>query len=112
MRTEADEYTQLAAIGVPGVSIGSCVYGLDGWSYIEAAELEDRAAFIRRFVSEIGLLRASLASAIVSNNLSNEPRRTDPDDGGRTASETTADLHRHGRRRTKTDPPGRSSSGS
>lgn len=39
----------------------------------------------------------------VSNNLSNEPRRTEPDDGGRTPSENAADLHQHGRRRTHPD---------
>lgn len=43
----------------------------------------------------------------LSNNLSNELRRTGTDDGGRPASETPADLHEHGRRRTRTDPPGR-----
>jgi len=43
----------------------------------------------------------------VSNNLSNELRRTGTDDGGRAPVETAADLHRHGRRRTKADPPGR-----
>jgi len=48
----------------------------------------------------------------VSNNLSNEPRRTGPDDGGRTVAETAPDLHRHGRRRTTADPPGRRSAGS
>ena len=51
-------------------------------------------------------------TANVSNNLSNEPRRTGPDDGGRTVAETAADLHRHGRRRTTADPPGRRSAGS
>ncbi len=48
----------------------------------------------------------------VSNNLSNEPRRTGPDDGERTGAETSADLHEHGRRRTRQHPPGRASSGS
>ncbi len=110
--TEADEYEQLAAIGVAGLSIGSCVYGLDGWSYIDAAELEDRATFIRRVVTEVGFLRDGLVGENVSNNLSNEPRRTGPDDGGRTVAETAPDLHRHGRRRTTADPPGRRSSGS
>ena len=46
----------------------------------------------------------------VSNNLSNELRRTGTDDGGRAPAETPADLHQHGRRRTKAD--GRGSSGS
>jgi len=48
----------------------------------------------------------------VSNNLSNEPRRTGTDDDGRAPAETPADLHRHGRRRTKADPHGRGSSAS
>jgi len=48
----------------------------------------------------------------VSNNLSNEPRRTVPDDGGQTAGESAADLHEHGRRRTRPDGRGPHSSGS
>ncbi len=48
----------------------------------------------------------------VSNNLSNEPRRTDPDDGGRTDAEGAAGLHQHGRRRTRPDRPNPGSSGS
>lgn len=48
----------------------------------------------------------------VSNNLSNELRRTGTDDGGRLTPETPADLHRHGRRRTRPDgrTPGSSDS--
>ncbi len=37
----------------------------------------------------------------VSNNLSNEPRCTDPDDAGRADAQSGRDLHRHGRRRTR-----------
>ena len=51
-------------------------------------------------------------AAYVSNNLSNEPRRTEPDDDGRAAARDVADLHEHGRRRTTTDPPGRQTAGS
>ena len=39
----------------------------------------------------------------VSNNLSNEPRRTGPDDAGRTLDGEAPDLHQHGRRRTHPD---------
>lgn len=39
----------------------------------------------------------------VSNNLSNEPRRTGPDGAGRTGTDQASDLHRHGSRRTRSD---------
>ena len=48
----------------------------------------------------------------VSNNLSNEPRRTDPDDAGRTGVEKVPDLHQRGRRRTQPDGRGPRKSGS
>ncbi len=48
----------------------------------------------------------------VSNNLSNEPRRTEADDAGRVKSESGSDLHQHGRRRTKPDDRKRHSGGS
>ena len=48
----------------------------------------------------------------VSNNLSNEPRRTDPDDAGRTDPGTGSDLHQHGRRRTHPDGRNPNSGGS
>lgn len=54
--TEADEFDQLEAIGSPGLSIGSCVNGLDNWSYIETEELADRYDFIRLFVDEVAWL--------------------------------------------------------
>jgi len=98
--TESDEYRQLAAMGVPGLSIGSCVEGLDAWSFITTDEVEDRNEFIRFFVDEV---EALLSAPNVSNNLSNEPRRTDPDDAGRPDAEKAADLHQHGRRRTRPD---------
>lgn len=93
--TQADEYEQLAALGVLGLSIGSCVEGLDDWSFVTTEELEDRKEFVRLFAAEV----EALASANVSNNLSNEPRRTGPDGGGRTTLGKVADLHEHGRRR-------------
>ncbi len=48
----------------------------------------------------------------VSNNLSNEPRRTVTDDDGPSRSEQTADQHEHGRRRTTPDGRRPTSSGS
>jgi len=48
----------------------------------------------------------------VSNNLSNEPRRTNPDDAGRADAESGRDLHQHGHRRMRPDRPNRDSSGS
>lgn len=106
--TQTDEYEQLAALGVPGLSIGSCVEGLDDWSFVTTDELEDRKEFIRLFVAEV----EALVGANVSNNLSNEPRRTRPDDAGRASVDKAADLHQHGRRRTHPDGRSPDSSGS
>ncbi len=58
-------------------------------------------------VLALSLRADGFLDANVSNILSNELRRTGTDDGGRAPVETAADLHRHGRRRTTTDPPGR-----
>ncbi len=63
-------------------------------------------------VLALSLRKDGFLAENVSNNLSNEPRRTEPDDGGRTGSETTPDLHRHGRRRTTPDVPERRTPGS
>lgn len=38
-----------------------------------------------------------------SNNLSNEPRRTGPDNAGGSGDDEAPDLHQHGRRRTHPD---------
>ena len=54
--TEADEYHQLAAIGVPGLSIGSCVEGLESWGFIESADVEDWDVFTRLFVANVAAL--------------------------------------------------------
>ncbi len=48
----------------------------------------------------------------VSNNLSNEPRQTDPDDAGRRGVDKAADLHQRGRTRTRPDRRNRGSGGS
>lgn len=39
--TLADEYEQLEKIGAPGISIGSCVDGLDAWDFIDSDLVED-----------------------------------------------------------------------
>ena len=69
------------------------------------ADADDRSvsSWIRRAV-EHELERQGREN--VSNNLSNEPRRTDPDDPGRGSVDKAADLHQRGRKRTK--PDGRS----
>lgn len=54
-------------------------------------------------VLALSLREDGFLDANVSNNLSNEPRRTGPDDGGRTDADKAPDLHQHGRRRTKPD---------
>jgi hypothetical protein len=54
--TQADEYEQLAVIGVPGLSIGSCVEGLEAWGQIPMSELQDPDAFVRQFADEVSRL--------------------------------------------------------
>jgi hypothetical protein len=68
----------------------------------------DRAQFVRQFVAADASLVEVPGAAYVSNNLSNEPRRTEPDDGGRAAARNIADVHEHGRRWTTPDVVGRS----
>ncbi len=67
-----------------------------------SADEDDRSvsAWIRRAV-EHELERQARGN--VSNNLSNEPRRTGPDEAGRADADMAADLHQRGRRRTKPD---------
>jgi len=72
--------------------------GVDGLVYMSEASVE---AYLERH-----------GFGNVSNNLSNEPRRTGPDDAGRTGAEQPSDLHEHGRRRTHPDGPNPDSSGS
>jgi hypothetical protein len=71
----------------------------------------DRVQFVRRFVAAVASLVEVPEAAYVSNNLSNEPRRTGPDGAGREAAGNVADLHEHGRRRTTTDPAGLQTAG-
>lgn len=54
-------------------------------------------------VLALSLRKDGFLNANVSNTLSNEPRRTGPDDAGRTVDGEAPDLHQHGRRRTKPD---------
>ena len=110
--TTPDEHEQLAALGVPGLWIGRRTDGIQGWTHIEAALFGDRVGFTRQFVAAIASLVEVPEAAYVSNNLSNEPRRTGADDGGRVPAETAPDLHRHGRRRTTADPRGPQTAGS
>ncbi len=63
-------------------------------------------------VLAISLRTAGVAPENVSNNLSNEPRRTDPDDTGRRGVDKPADLHQRGRTWTKPDGRHPGSSGS
>lgn len=53
---EADEYRQLAAIGAPGLSIGSCVDGLDGWGFLEFEQLQEHDDFLRLVVDQVAAL--------------------------------------------------------
>ena len=77
----------------------------------DCADADDRSvsAWIRRAV-EHELERQGRAN--VSNNVSNEPRRTGTDDAGRRTDDKAADLHQRGRRRTKPDGGGPRKSGS
>lgn len=75
------------------------------------ADEDDRSvsSWIRRAV-EHELER--VGSTNVSNNLSNEPRRTGPDYAGRELADKVADLHEHGPSRTRRHRQGGTSSGS
>jgi hypothetical protein len=77
----------------------------------DRADADDRSvsAWIRRAV-EHELERQGRGN--VSNSLSNEPRRTGPDDAGRPDPETAADLHQRGRRRMTPDRRNPDSEGS
>lgn len=110
--TAREERDRLDAIGAPGVSVGSSTPGIEGWRHIDLGELDDWRRFTKRFVSEVAGLVEVPESAYVSNNLSNERRRTGPDDAGRADSETAPDLHQHGRRRMTPDRRNPGSSGS
>ena len=101
--TTPDEHQQLAALGVPGLWIGRRTDGIEGWAHLEAALFGDRVGFTRQFAAAAASLVEVPEAAYVSNNLSNEPRRTGTDDAGRRGVDKAADLHERGRRRTKPD---------
>ena len=107
--TTRRESEQLSSFNVPGVWIGSWSQQPDGWARIEPAVFGDRAQFVRQLVAAVASLVEVPEAAFVSNNLSNEPRRTGPDDGGQAAADN---VHEHGHRRTTADPPGRQTAGS
>jgi hypothetical protein len=99
--TSADERTAISALDAPGVSVAACPVNLPGWRHIDAEEVGDWRTFAKRFVAEVAGLVDVPEQAFVSNAVSNEPRRTGPDDAGRGPGETGADLHEHGRSRTR-----------
>ena len=103
---------ELLALAAPCIVIGACPAAPTHWACIDASEFDNRNQFIRRFVAEVARLVDLPDGGNVSNNLSNELRRTGKDDGGRAPADTPADLHEHGRRRTTTDSPGRRTAGS
>ncbi|MBA3652860.1 MAG: hypothetical protein H0W70_01550 [Actinobacteria bacterium] len=107
-----EERRALDALGAPGVMIGPCGSAPVAWVCIDEHEFNDRNQFIRRFVAEVSDLVDLHEIENVSNNLSNEPRRTEPDDAGRTVLESAADLHVDARRRTRRHPPERGASDS
>jgi len=102
-RTTPEERQQLTELSAPGLWIGRCADAIEGWAHLEPEVFGDRVAFTRQFVAAVASVAEVPEAAYVSNNLSNEPRRTGPDDAGRTDAETAADLHQHGRRRTHPD---------
>ena len=102
--TTSEEQEQLSSLTTAGVWIGQCADAVDGWTHVDAEVFEDRVRFVRQFVAAVASLVEVPEAAFVSNNLSNEPRRTSPDDAGRSAAETTSDLHEGGRSRTRRHP--------
>lgn len=110
--TTPEERQQLTEFGVPGLWIGRCADAIEGWAHLEREVFGDRVAFTRQFVAAVASVAEVPEAAYVSNNLSNERRRTGPDDAGRTDAKSARDQHQHGRRRTRPDRPNRDSSGS
>lgn len=110
--TMPDECQQLAALGVPGLWIGRSTDTIEGWAHLELEVFSDRVAFTRQFVTAVASLVEVPEATYVSNNLSNELRRTGPNGGGPAAVGKVADLHQRGRRRTTADGPERRTAGS
>lgn len=89
--------------------------GADVYQLIFAGELDgrpDREGIVHVTEASVVAYLQAHGAGNVSNNMSNESRRTSPNDGGRTVGEDASDLHEHGRRRTRTDDRGPTSSGS
>lgn len=93
--TTPDEHQQLAALGVPGLWLGRRTDVIEGWAHLDAELLGDRVGFTRQFVASVVSLVDVPEAVYVSNNSSNEPRRSDPDDAGSASAENTSDLHQH-----------------
>ncbi len=110
--TTPEERAQLAALGVPGLWIGRGSDAVEGWGHLDPDLFGDRVHFVRQFVAAVASRVEVPEPAFVSNSLSNEPRRTGPDDAGRADAESGRDLHQHGRRRTRPDRRNPGSSGS
>ena len=100
-----------ARLRSPEVARRLGIDGPDVYRLIFAGELDGRPdADGIVYVSEASVEAHGVGN--VSNNLSNEPRRTGPDDGGPTAPETGDEPHEHGRRRMGPDVPDRDPWGS
>lgn len=110
--TAAEERDRLRVIGAPGVSVAPCPLGMPGWQHVDVREIGDWRSFATQFIAAVAALVEVPEAAFLSNDLSNEPRRTDPDVTGRRPGEKPADLHQHGRRRTRPDRRNPDSGGS
>lgn len=78
--TGSDEYEQLAGTGLPGVSIGSIIEGLDDWGFINPDEHKDKADFIREFLVKIAGALGRTASDSEEPERSEAPPGTPPAD--------------------------------
>lgn len=110
--TSTEERDDLRRVALPGVSVALYPVGAPGWRHIDVDDVADWRSFAKRFVADVASLVDVPEKAFLSNNLSNEPRQTDPDDVGQAIVDTVADLHKHGRTRMKQDRRNQDSSGS
>jgi len=108
---------EVASTGLrsPEVARRLGIDGSDVYRLLFAGELEggpgpDGLVYMSEASVEAYLERVGFGN--VSNNLSNEPRQTGPDDAGRAVPDSGADLHQHGRSRTHPDGRTPDSSGS
>lgn len=78
---------------------------------VQAASRADQAIAVKEWLAHnrphqvlaLSLRKEGFDVDNVSNNLSNEPRRTGRDDAGQRDVDKAADLHQRGRRRTRPD---------